>query len=383
MNSKFNEIPAAYVRGGTSRAVLFKVEDLPADRTEWPDIFRRVLGSPDPSGRQLDGFGGGISSLSKIAVLGPSAQPGCDVDYHFFQIEPKTGNVQTVATCGNIVSSVGPFAVEKGWATDGGSESVVRIFDANSKKTIVATFGDGEDPAQQISIDGVPGAAPQVLLTFEQPGGAVSAALLPTASAAELLSVDSMGAVEVTLIDATLPTVVVLASSVGLRGDESPSELSNPETLERMEKLRIAAGLRMGLSESTEVLRTELSNMPDIVVVSATNEPGSIQARFFSGGGAHKASPVTSGIALASCCQLAGTVTAPIVSPDAELGRWEIRHPAGSMWVNVAGTTDGKSIESASVTRTTRLIMEGKVRLPIEQNAVRPMARSSHQQPSL
>ncbi|PZP99206.1 MAG: PrpF family protein [Variovorax paradoxus] len=365
MTSKYIEIPAAYVRGGTSRAVLFQASDLPESRSEWPAIFRRVLGSPDPSGRQLDGFGGGISSLSKVAVLGPSVRPGCDVDYHFFQIEPKTGNVQTVATCGNIVSSVGPFAVEKGWAKDGGAASSVRIFDANSGKTVIASFGDGSDSTQRISIDGVPGEAPEIRLTFENPGGAVTGALFPTALRTETLNVESVGPIEVTLVDATLPTVVVRATSVGLRGDEMPNELSSLPTLELMEKLRIAAGLRMGLSEDPEVLRTELSNLPDVVVVSATGEPGSIRARFFSGGAAHKAAPVTSSIALACSCQVAGTVSASLVSAaPAGAGRWDIRHPAGSMWVEVTGSPDGQSIESASVTRTTRLIMEGRVRLP-------------------
>lgn len=358
---RYTEIPAAYVRGGTSRAVLFRLSDLPTDKSQWAPIFRSVLGSPDTSGRQLDGFGGGISSLSKVAVVGPSARDGFDVDYHFFQIEPRSGNVQTDATCGNIVSSVGPFAIENGWAEEVEGVSKVRIFDVNSQKAIVSSFDD----ANLTSIDGVPGQAPEIRLTFENPGGAVSKGLFPTGLLAETLHVESVGPIEVTLIDATLPTVVVSAASLGLRGDETPSELSDPRMIALSEKIRVAAGLKMGLTESCEVLHNELSNMPDVVVVSPTPGLNSIQARFFSGGGAHRASPVTSSIALACSCQLQGTVSSTIASGQRPHdGVWEIKHPAGSMYVTVTPTADNESIGSATVTRTTRVVMVGNVRLP-------------------
>lgn len=361
---KYLQIPAAYVRGGTSRAVVFRAADLPAERAEWHRLFARVLGSPDPAGRQLDGFGGGISSLSKVAVLAPASRPGFDVDYHFFQVDPRSGVVQTVATCGNIISAVGPLALEHGWVPEQPQGQEVVIFDVNAGKKVVSCFGEA---GRLVAIDGVPGLAPEIRLTFEEPGGAVSGALFPTGVRREILPVESFGPVDVTLIDATLPTVVVLASSLGLAGSETPAELSTPDTLALVEHLRVAAGLRMGLADRREVLLGELANMPDIAVVSRSDTPGAIRVRFFSGGAPHRAAPVTSSIALACSCQLTGTVASGLVAARAERpGRWQLEHPAGAMAVDVALSADAASIASATVSRTARVLMTGHARVPLD-----------------
>lgn len=172
MQSTLLTIPAVYVRGGTSRAVIFKKADLPADRDDWKHIFTTVLGSPDPESSQLDGLGGGITSLSKIAILSPSARNGVDVDYLFVQVEPKSGDLLFDANCGNISSAVGPFAVDEGWVEpDSSGLARVRIYNENSRKTIESTFSIAPRTEDLIEISGVAGRSVPILLRFEQPEG--------------------------------------------------------------------------------------------------------------------------------------------------------------------------------------------------------------------
>src|SRR5947209_20348610 len=127
---------AVFMRGGTSKAVVFRQDDLPADRKEWDAIFLALMGTPDPNGRQLDGMGGGISSLSKVCVIGPSSRPDADIDYTFAQISVKDASVDYSGNCGNMSSAVGPFAVDEGIVAEHGDEAVVRIHNTNTKKII-------------------------------------------------------------------------------------------------------------------------------------------------------------------------------------------------------------------------------------------------------
>src|SRR5215472_12593583 len=131
---------AVFMRGGTSKAVMFRRDDLPANREDWDSIFLDVIGSPDPNGRQLDGMGGGISSLSKICVIGPPSRPDADIDYTFAQIGVRDASVDYSANCGNMSSAVGPFALDEGLVPASGSEATVRIHNTNTSKIIVARF---------------------------------------------------------------------------------------------------------------------------------------------------------------------------------------------------------------------------------------------------
>jgi 2-methylaconitate cis-trans-isomerase PrpF len=173
MSLKQNRIRAAYYRGGTSRALFFKESDLPNDRNEWAPIFRGAMGSPDPNGRQLDGMGTGISSLSKIAVIGPSARKNVDIDYTFVQVGVKDGEVDYSSNCGNISSAVGPFAVDAGMighVKDG--RTTVRIFNTNTNKLIESSFevDHGEAAVSgDLSIAGVAGTGAKVELAFVNP----------------------------------------------------------------------------------------------------------------------------------------------------------------------------------------------------------------------
>ncbi len=357
-------VPATYVRGGTSRALMFRSPDLPKDREEWPEIFAKALGSPDPLGYQLDGLGGGITSLSKVAVVDPVSRADSDIDYLFFQVDPRTGECSTKANCGNISSAVGLFALANGWIQPSNNEVTARIYNLNSSKIIEASFKEKVVASEMISIHGVGGVGQPIRLSFVDPGGAVAASLFPTGRRTETLSLSNGRPVQATLIDATLPTVIAMASEFGIAGDEPHAALaSNRALLEAVAGLRVQAGLAMGLSTNAQDFTTQLWNLPDVVLVSTTDRSNSIRARFFSADAAHRAAPVTSGIALGCAMSLSGCIAAPNdtrrSSEDEDV--WEIEHPSGTMQVRVKASPERDRIISASLLRTARLLMEGSI----------------------
>jgi 2-methylaconitate cis-trans-isomerase PrpF len=167
-----NSLPAAYYRGGTSRAIIFKKDDLPSNQEEWPPIFRAVINSPDPNGRQLDGIGGGVSSLSKVCVVGPSSRSDADVDYTFAAIGVTNPEVDFSSNCGNMIAAIGPFAVDQGQVQVGSKKVTVRIHNTNTGKIIHSTFPvlNGEARVDgEFKIDGVAGTGAKIELAFINP----------------------------------------------------------------------------------------------------------------------------------------------------------------------------------------------------------------------
>lgn len=358
-------LKATLARGGTSRALLFDRDDLPLDETQWPRLFARALGSPDPYGNQLNGLGAGYTSVSKVAVLSRSSRPDCDVDYFFAQIDPASGAMAVRANCGNISSAVGPFAAARGWVVPQDDTLRVRIFNENSGKRIVATLGTDAHPAPHIEIAGVAGEGPAIQLAFVDPGGSVCAGLFPTGHVRDRVNLQDVGMVDVTLIDATLPTVIVRAEALGIQGDESHANLqSNADLTKSVEELRIAAGMLMGLAESPAGMQGEFYNMPDVVLISKA-VIGDVRARFYSGGTPHKAAPVTSSIALACACFVEGTVASVSAIGGQKEGAASVTidHPRGQMTVCIAGDAGRRLVHSATIYRTARLLMEGDVLL--------------------
>src|ERR1700710_125788 len=202
-------LPAVFMRGGTSRAIMFHQKDLP-DRATWDPIFLGAMGSPDPNGRQLNGMGGGISSLSKICVLAPSDRADADVDYTFAQIQIREAAVDYRGNCGNMSSAVGPFAVDEGLVRPNGDTAVVRIFNTNTSKIIRSTFPLEHGKAAvdgTMEIPGVAGTGAPVRLDFLTPGGAVTGKLLPTGHVVDRLQMPGLGAIEVSMVDAANPCV--------------------------------------------------------------------------------------------------------------------------------------------------------------------------------
>ncbi|MBP0495894.1 2-methylaconitate cis-trans isomerase PrpF family protein [Pararoseomonas indoligenes] len=366
--------PAVFMRGGTSRALFFHRRDLPTgspgdDTADWDRIFCAALGTPDPNGRQLDGMGGGISSLSKVAVIGPPSRADADVDYTFAQVAIGERVVGYRGNCGNISSAVGPFAVEEGLIpapADG--EAVVRIHNTNTGKIIESRFAvrDGLPvEAGGMELQGVGAGAP-IRLTFRDPGGAATGRLLPTGRVVDQLEVEGLGRVEASLVDAANPVVFVGAASIGLRGDETPGELDAWSGRPLFEAIRVRAAVAMGLA-SEEEARRSLKNLPLVSLVAAPR--GSVAAvatRMISSGQPHKATPLTGAMCLAIAARLPGSVVQRALRPGAaEEGDFVLEHASGTLAVAavVERGAAGPVAREAVVYRTARRLMEGRVYL--------------------
>ena len=240
------KIPAVFMRGGTSKAVIFHARDLPANRDDWAPIFLALMGSPDPSMRQLDGMGGGVSSLSKVCIIGPPTHPGADVDYTFAQVRIDRAHVDYGGNCGNMSSAIGPFAVDEGLVPKPAErDAVVRIHNTNTRKIIVSRFQmDGGEAAVagDMVLDGVAGTGAPIRLEFLEPGGARTGRLLPTGQATNILDVAGYGRIPASLVDAANPAVFVAADVVGATATETPAEIEANAAL--MAKLEVSGGRR-------------------------------------------------------------------------------------------------------------------------------------------
>ena len=366
-------VRAVYMRGGTSRAIIFRDEDLPAPQAQRDAIFAAAIGSPDPNKRQLDGMGGGISSLSKIAVVGRSKRPDADVDYTFGQVVLDAAVVQYKGNCGNISSAIGPFAVDEGLVAAGAEGATVRIHNTNTKKIIVARFAmDGGKAAVEgdFALQGVAGTGAPIRLSFLDPGGAATGKLLPTGHERDTLDVPGLGRVEVSLVDAANPVVFVAASSVGIEGTEAPADLElNAKLMTALEALRVAGALRMGVAATEEEARTKVRNIPQVGILSAPRDDAShITVRMMSTGQPHRATPLTGAMCLATAMRLPGSLAAAIgrvpADPAADL---VIAHPTGRL--PVAATVIDGVVKETVVYRTARRLMEGVVFVPASRLA--------------
>lgn len=373
---------SVYMRGGTSRALVFNAKDLPAEPSSRDAIFLAALGSPDSNRRQLDGMGGAISSLSKIAIVGPASRADADVDYTFGQVAIHAPLVQYGGNCGNISSAIGPYAVDEGLVTCSGERASVRIHNTNTGKIIVAEFAlvDGRAAVDgDFVLQGVAGTGSPVRLAFQDPGGAATGALFPTGSARDLIEIDGLGGVEVSMVDAANPVVFARASDLGLTGTELPDELDRrADMLALCEALRVRAAFRMGLVETERDARERMRNLPLVCLLSSAVDtvlangevlPAGvvhITARMFSAGQPHRATPLTGALCLAASMRLPGTLAAELArlpaDPSADL---MIGHPSGALPVAAkvsAGTRPW--VEEAVAYRTARRLMEGSVLVP-------------------
>src|SRR5688500_1023057 len=250
---KQRKIPAVFMRGGTSNALVLRQSDLPADRAQWDEIFLAAIGSPDPYGRQLDGMGGGISSLSKVCVVGPPTRSDADIDYTFAQVQVKEAKVDYSGNCGNMSSAMGPFAADAGLVKVAGKQALVRIHNTNTKKIIHAHFALDDGLAAvdgDLAIPGVAGTGAPVRLEFREPGGATTGKLLPTGNVVDTLDVPGVGRIRASLIDAANATCFLDAAELGLTGTEMPDTLdASAELLDKLDRIRVAASVAMGIAK--------------------------------------------------------------------------------------------------------------------------------------
>ena len=235
-------LPAVFMRGGTSKALMFHLRDLPVDRARWDALFLSAMGSPDPNGRQLNGMGGGVSSVSKVCVIGPPTRADADVDYTFAQVLPREARVDYSGNCGNMSSAIGPFAVDEGLFASRDGDVVVRVHNTNTGKIINNAFrvaGARAVETGDLAIPGVAGTGAPIRLDFLDPGGATTGKLLPTGAALDTLEIEGFGRVNVSMVDAANACVFVEARAIGLSGGEMPDELeANPRVLNILAEIR-------------------------------------------------------------------------------------------------------------------------------------------------
>jgi hypothetical protein len=355
------------MRGGTSRALFFHEDDLPHGGPARDRILLAALGSPDPYGRQLDGLGGGISSLSKACIIGPATHPDAQVDYTFAQVDVRAPVVDYEGNCGNCSAAVGPFAIDEKLVEATDIETTVRIHNTNTRKLIVAhvPVEDGEAAVRgDFELAGVPGRGARIALDFLDPGGAGTGRLLPTGMPREIV-----GGVEASLVDATNAVVFVRAKDLGISGTETPEALDGDARLgARLEAIRREAAARMGIAGSAAVPKIAIVTAPasfralDGTVHDADGVD--LVARVISMGNCHRAFALTAAMCLAVAARIAGTVVRECTVGEA--GDVRLGHPSGVLPVAASVILrDGAPwAERVTVYRTARRLMEGFVRVP-------------------
>lgn len=376
------KIPAVFMRGGTSKALIFHDRDLPRDPARRDAVFLAAMGVPDPNGRQLDGMGGGVSSLNKVCIVGPPSHPGADVDYTFAQLSVYRTAVDYGGNCGNMSSAIGPFAVEEGLvecSADG--EASVRIHNTNTGKIIVARFpvrGGGLAPDGNFELAGVAGTAAPIRLEFLEPGGSRTGRLLPTGSPRDIFKVEGIGEIEASCIDAANPAVFVRAKDIGKNGVETPQELEADEAyLAVMESIRRQASVAMGLSSDLNEAG-ELAAIPKVAMISEPQDANvldgalqkaadkDIDIRMISVGQQHLAVPITGAVCLGVAARIEGSL--PHEACRSQSGPIRIAHPSGITVVDARLRLDdaGPHATLGAVYRTARRLFEGNVafRLP-------------------
>ena len=341
-------LPAMQFRGGTSKGVYLLRDDLTPYAGSLDAVLSALMGGAP---RQIDGLGGAATTTSKVAIIGRSSEDDIDVDYLFAQVDPQTGKVDWIPTCGNILAGVGPFAIERGLVSVAGDTTAVRIRLVNTGARVVATVqtpnGAVEYSGDQ-AIAGVSGTAAPVQLTVNDFAGGTTGTLFPTGQ-----RVDHIDGVEVSCVDAGVCAILMRATDLGLTGAESPAEI-NADTalLDRIERIRRKAGELMGMGDVSGKV------VPKVMLVSES-EAADIRSRYLVPTSCHPAHAVSGAINLASSLSIPGTVAYGLGSQDSAQGGVGIEHPGGV--ITLAVTLDGDAPVGASITSTARKLSDGVV----------------------
>ena len=364
-------VPCMVIRGGTSRGPYFRLEDLPKDPAQRDRFLLAAMGSPDP--RQIDGLGGADTLTSKVAIVSPSKRPDADVDYLFAQVSVDKPIVDVEPSCGNMLSGVAPFAIERGMVKAKDGETRVIVFNVNTNsriECIVQTPGGEIQYDGDASIDGVPGTAAPIRLSFMDIVGSKTGSLLPTGNARDVID-----GVEVTLVDVAMPMMIIRAADFGKTGYESPAELDADRAFfARIEAIRRQAGRLMGLGDVADKV------IPKVGMIAPPRAGGTVAARYFVPHKTHAAFAVTGSMCLASCTVLKGSVADGIAEPppgdDREI---LIEHPTGVIDVALITRGEGPAMEvvSGGAVRTARKIMDGTVFVPAAVFADRSLSQAA------
>ena len=385
-------IPATYLRGGTSKGVFFRLDDLPeAARVPGPArdaLLMRVIGSPDPYGKHTDGMGGATSSTSKCVILSKSTRAGHDVDYLYGQVSIDQDLVDWSGNCGNLSTAAGAFAIHAGLVDtsripDNGT-CVVRIWQANIGKTIIAhvpVAGGQVQESGDFELDGVTFPAAEIVLEFIDPSddGEDGGAMFPTGNLVDDLEVPGIGTFQATMINAGIPTVFVNAADIGYQGTELRDDINgDPAQLARFEKIRVAGALRMGLIQTPEEA-VQRQHTPKLAFVSPpkdyTASSGKTIAaadvdllvRALSMGKLHHAMMGTCAVAIGTAAAIPGTLV-NLAAGGGERAAVRFGHPSGTLRVGAEAKQDNGqwTVTKAVMSRSARILMEGIVRIPAE-----------------
>jgi 2-methylaconitate cis-trans-isomerase PrpF len=369
---------ASFMRGGTSKGLFFRWEDLPEDGAERDRLLCAALGSPDPYGRQLDGMGGGVSSLSKAMLVRRSARAGVDVDYLFAQVEVGAPRVDYGGNCGNLSAAVGVFAVEQGYVQLPDGPHVVAMFNENTGKRIDCHLHVRAGRAVlggTAEIAGVAGQGAPIRLEFAEPGGSRIGRLLADGPRIEARLEDGRG-VAASCVDAATPCVFVAAADLGLTGTELPCALAAmPLALAALDQLRRAAGVRAGLAADQGQVP---QSVPKVALVgppapwatlageTLPEDACDVHVRMISMGKPHLAIPLTGALCTAVAARIEGTVVADLARPVPPGAGLRIATASGVVpgFADVGRTAEGWQAHSASVLRTARTLMTGVVYAP-------------------
>jgi len=371
-------IRCSIVRGGTSRAVFFLAEDLPADRAAIAPILLDAMGSPDI--RQINGLGGATSQTSKVAIIGPPTRPDADVDYTFAQVSITAPLVDWGGNCGNISSAVGPFAVNAGLVPTDGDNAVVRVHNVNTGKIIVARFPVVAGRAAILgdcAIPGVPGTGARIELEFTHPAGSVTGTLLPTGQPQETVEIADGRSFRVSVVDAANPVVFMLADELGLTGTETAAQIdARTDATAVLEEVRGIFAERLGIVPSAADATALSPGLPKVGFVAPpaeyTGTAGEVVdaesidlcGRLMSMQTAHRTYMLTGAVCTATAATVDGTVVAEVSRPlerdSSGAYRVRIGHPYGGMTC-LATKDDNGDISGVAVERTARAILDGQV----------------------
>ncbi len=384
-------IPATYMRGGTSKGVFFRLQDLPA-AAQVPGAARdalllRVIGSPDPYGKQIDGMGGATSSTSKSVILSKSSRPDHDVDYLFGQVSIDKAFVDWSGNCGNLSAAVGPFALASGLVDAGrmprNGLATVRIWQANIGKTIVAHVPVASGAVQEtgdFELDGVTFPAAEVQLEFMDPAAdeeGAGGAMFPTGNLIDDLEVPGLGMLKATMINAGIPTIFVNADAIGYTGMELQDAINgDAKALAMFESIRAHGALRMGLIRKLEEA-AKRQHTPKVAFVARPADYVSssgkavaardidLLVRALSMGKLHHAMMGTAAVAIGTAAAIPGTLV-NIAAGGSARNAVRFGHPSGTLRVGAeADQVDGRwTVTKAIMSRSARILMEGWVRVP-------------------
>lgn len=385
------KIPATYMRGGTSKGVFFRLQDLP-ETAQVPGAARdallmRVIGSPDPYGKQIDGMGGATSSTSKTVIIAKSSRPDHDVDYLFGQVSIDKAFVDWSGNCGNLSAAVGPFAISAGLVDASriprNGVAIVRIWQANIGKTIIGHVPITDGAVQEtgdFELDGVTFPAAEVQLEFMNPAAeeeGAGGAMFPTGNLVDDLDVPGVGTLKATMINAGIPTIFVDAEAIGYKGTELQDAINSDEkALTMFETIRAHGAVRMGLIKNIDEIATR-QHTPKVAFVAKPADyvassgkrvaAGDVDllVRAMSMGKLHHAMMGTAAVAIGTAAAISGTLV-NLAAGGGARDAVRFGHPSGTLRVGAEAREDGGewTVTKAIMSRSARVLMEGWVRVP-------------------